>query len=84
MSDSTPGKPAEVSANELLPVKVDVLRVVEIGIAIWAIALVVTLVIPALHRGGRDWWPWVCVAGVALGCVAWAYLKRGRGNAAAA
>ena len=84
MSDSTPEEPAEVSADDLLPVKVDVLRVLEIGTALWVIALVLTLVVPALHQDGRDWWPWTCVAGAVLGGIGWAYIKRGRGNASAA
>lgn len=84
MSDSTPEEPAEVSADDLLPVKVDVLRVVEIGVALWVLALVLTLVIPSLHHDGRDWWPWACVAGAGLGAIGWAYIKRGRGNASAA
>ena len=47
----------------------------------WLVALVVTLVVPALHEGDRDWWPWTCVAGLVLGAMGWAYLRRGRGNA---
>ncbi|WP_245988253.1 DUF2530 domain-containing protein [Flexivirga caeni] len=81
MNDSEAEEP---NADDLLPVKIDVLRVVEIGVALWVIALVVTLVIPALHRDGHDWWPWTCVAGAVLGGIGWGYLRRGRGNAAAA
>lgn len=84
VSDPTPEEPAEVSADDLLPVTIDVLRVLEIGIALWVIALVLTLVIPTLHQDGRDWWPWTCVAGAVLGGIGWAYIKRGRGNASAA
>lgn len=84
MNDSASEEPAALSADDLLPVKVDVLRVVEIGVAMWVVALVATLVIPALHDNGRGWWPWTCVAGAALGALGWAYLKRGRGNASAA
>ena len=40
------------------------LRVVEVGLACWLVALVVMLVVPALHEGDRDWWPWTCVAGL--------------------
>ncbi|MBC9822212.1 DUF2530 domain-containing protein [Terrabacter sp. MAHUQ-38] len=57
------------------------LRIVEVGIALWVVALVITLAVPALHEGGRDWWPWACVAGVLLGGMGWAYVRRGRGNA---
>lgn len=84
MNEPTPEEPTAPSADDLLPVKVDVLRVVEIGTALWVIALVSTLVIPALHGDGRDWWPWTCVAGAVLGGLGWVYIKRGRGNASAA
>jgi hypothetical protein len=84
VTDSEPDDATELSADDLLPVKVDVLRVVEIGVGLWVLALVLTLVIPALHGDGRDWWPWTCVAGAVLGSTGWAYIKRGRGNASAA
>ena len=48
----------------------------------WAVALVVTLAIPALHTGERDWWPWVCVSGIIPGFIG--LLRRGRGNASEA
>lgn len=84
VNDATPDEPATPSADTLAPVKVDVLRVVEIGVAVWVVALVLTFAIPALHDDGRDWWPWTCVAGAVLGAIGWAYIKRGRGNASAA
>jgi hypothetical protein len=59
-------------------------RIVLGGLALWAVALVVTLAVPALHTGDRDWWPWCCVAGLALGSLGYAYMRRGRGNAAGA
>lgn len=37
------------------------------GMAIWALGLVLTLAVPALHTGDRHWWPWTCVAGLVLG-----------------
>ncbi|WP_205859457.1 DUF2530 domain-containing protein [Phycicoccus flavus] len=55
-----------------------------VGTALWVLALAVTLVVPALHTGERDWWPWACVSGIALGVFAWWYVRRGRGNAAGA
>ena len=63
------------------PLHVPMLRIIEVGLAVWVVALVVTLVVPALHQGDRDWWPWTCVAGFVLGCLGWAYVRRGRGNA---
>ncbi|MGL4744114.1 MAG: DUF2530 domain-containing protein [Phycicoccus sp.] len=55
-----------------------------VGTAVWAVALVVVLVVPALHTGERSWWPWTCVAGMALGGFAWWFVRRGRGNAVGA
>lgn len=84
MNDAAPEEPTGAAADDLLPVKVDVLRVLEIGIACWVVALVLTLVIPTLHDGGRDWWPWTCVSAIVGGSLGWVYVRRGRGNASAA
>ncbi len=78
---SGPSAPSGPPALE--PLHVNVFRLVLIGTAIWAVALVVTLVVPSLHSGSRSWWPWTPVAGVLLGLAGLAYLHRGRGNAAA-
>ncbi|WP_137123098.1 DUF2530 domain-containing protein [Segeticoccus rhizosphaerae] len=69
---------------QLEPLRVDTARIVGIGVLLWLVALVLTLVIPALHEGDRSWWKWTCVAGAALGTLGWAYVRRGRGNASAA
>ena len=79
-----PVEPRPVEPRPVEPLTVDVPRVVLAGTVLWAIALVVTLLVPALHTGRRDWWPWACVAGVVIGALGLAYLRRGRGNAAAA
>jgi Protein of unknown function (DUF2530) len=76
--------PGETPAQELQPVSVPMTRIVEIGTGLWAVALAVVLVIPSLHEGSRSWWPWCCAAGIVLGMVGYAYLRRGRGNAAEA
>jgi membrane protease YdiL (CAAX protease family) len=73
-----------VSPEEPEPLAVDTARVLEIGIALWGVALVVSLLVTALHQGGRHWWPWACVAGIVGGGIALLYVRRGRGNAAAA
>jgi len=52
--------------------------------SLWAVALAVSLLVPALHQGGRQWWPWTCVAGIAGGGLALFYVRRGRGNATGA
>ena len=72
----TPSRPAPE------PLKVRTTRVIEVGVVVWALALVVTLMVPGLHTGPRHWWPWACVAGIVLGCIGWSYVRRGRGNAA--
>lgn len=65
----------------LQPLHVPTLRIIEVGLACWVVALVVTLVVPSLHEGNRSWWPWTCVAGFALGAAGWLYVRRGHGNA---
>lgn len=66
------------------PIAVPTRAIIGVGIGLWAVALVVTLVVPSLHAGDRSWWPWSCVAGILLGAFAWWYVGRGRGNAAGA
>ena len=70
------GQPAPVA-----PVTVPSKVVIVVGTALWAVALVVTLLVPSLHTGDRSWWPWTCVTGIALGVFAWWYVGRGKGNA---
>ena len=57
-------------------------RIIQVGLATWLVALVVTLLVPSLHSGDRSWWPWACVSGLVLGSLGYAYVARGRGNAA--
>jgi hypothetical protein len=66
------------------PIAVPTRMIIGVGMGLWAIALVVTLVVPSLHTGDRSWWPWTCVAGIALGAFAMWFVSRGRGNAAGA
>lgn len=66
------------------PMHVNTPHVILIGTVVWLVALVVTLVVPALHSGDRDFWPWTCVCGFVLGLLGYAYVRRGRGNAEAA
>jgi len=63
------------------PLAVPTRRIIGVGIGLWAVALVVTLAVPALHTGDRSWWPWTCVAGIALGAFALWFVGRARGNA---
>ena len=68
----------------LQPLAVSSARVALWGAVAWLVALVLTLAVPALHEGDRHWWPWTCVAGVAIGAVGLVYIIRGRGNASGA
>ncbi len=65
----------------LEPLAVDTKPIVLVGLAVWAVALLATLLVPAWHTGERAWWPWACVTGLVLGGLGLAYLRRGRGNA---
>ncbi|MFZ1373226.1 DUF2530 domain-containing protein [Nostocoides sp.] len=64
------------------PIGFHMARIVLLGMGGWVVALVVTLLVPALHQGDRSWWPWACVAGLVLGAIGYLYVRRGRGNAA--
>jgi Protein of unknown function (DUF2530) len=70
-----------VSPEDPQPLASDTARMLEIGMALWGVALVVCLLVPSLHQGDRAWWPWTCVAGMAGGGLALLYVRRGRGNA---
>lgn len=67
-----------------LPLRVDTPHIIWVGLTLWAIALVLTLVVPTLHTGDRSWWPWTAVSGLVLGGLGLAYVRRGRGNASVA
>lgn len=70
-----------MSPEEPQPLASDAARILEIGMALWGVALVVSLLLPVLHEGDKHWWPWTCVAGIAGGGLALLYIRRGRGNA---
>ncbi|AKT50236.1 DUF2530 domain-containing protein [Arsenicicoccus sp. oral taxon 190] len=75
MSDRRPRiDPASI---RVMRVRTD--RVVALGLGLWLVALVVVLLVPALHGAGREWWPWVCVAGLGIGVIGYAYVRSGRG-----
>ncbi|MEO7421790.1 MAG: DUF2530 domain-containing protein [Ornithinibacter sp.] len=62
-------------------VQLSATRIAVVGTALWVLALVMSLIVPALHSGERSWWPWACVTGIGLGIFAFTYVRRGRGNA---
>ena len=73
-----------VSPEEPQPLVVDTIRLLQIGVGLWGVALLVSLLVPELHRAERYWWPWTCVAGLVGGGLALLYVRRGRGNASMA
>lgn len=81
MSDAEGAGERKVEVEKLEALQVPTQRIIAIGLGLWAVALLVTLVVPALHTGSRDWWPWACVAGFVLGSIGFLYVRRGRGNA---
>ncbi|HET8601092.1 MAG TPA: DUF2530 domain-containing protein [Segeticoccus sp.] len=81
MNEQPGGADRGEGRTELAPLKVNSLRIVEAGMAVWLVALVVSLALPSLHAGARSWWPWCCVAGLGIGVFGWVYIRRGRGNA---
>lgn len=78
------GPAGATTGDQPLPAHVPTRRIIVLGSVVWALALVVTLLVPGLHSGDRSWWPWTCVGGLALGAIGYVYVSRGRGNAAGA
>lgn len=76
--------PPEESDDQPRPLHVPTRRIILVGMALWTVALLVTLLVPALHTGERSWWPWSCVFALGLGVFGYVYVARGRGNAAGA
>jgi hypothetical protein len=76
-------EPSGPEPPALEPLHVDTARVVLAGTLVWLVALVVTVAVPGLHHGDRDWWPWAALSGTLLGLLGLVYVRRGRGNAAA-
>jgi hypothetical protein len=63
------------------PVPTDDVRVVIAGTALWAVALVVTVLFRArLRDDGRLWWIAACAWGFCLGLVGVVYTKRRAGR----
>ncbi|MGB7449691.1 MAG: DUF2530 domain-containing protein [Ornithinimicrobium sp.] len=62
-------------------VRIPTLLIVRVAMGIWLVALAVLWAVPALSAGDRSWWPWVPVAGLAVGIFGHVYVTRGRGHA---
>lgn len=61
------------------PIETDDVHVVAVGTALWGIALVVLGVLRIADVVEvRDWWLWMCVAGVVLGLIGVRYCQRRR------
>ena len=54
--------------------------IVRIGLAIWMIALTLVWAVPSLSDGDRSWWRWVPIAGLTIGALGYAYVRRARGR----
>ena len=68
------------------PLEADDRLVIWVGVAGWAVALVVLLIVRGSLPADQRWWIWVCATGLAQGLFAAWYvprLKRGRERAAA-
>jgi len=60
-----------------VPLETDDVRLVLVGTAAWAIALVVLLVLRVLDVADvRDWWLGMCAYGIALGLFGARYCRR--------
>ncbi|WP_151525674.1 DUF2530 domain-containing protein [Serinicoccus kebangsaanensis] len=81
-----PGPGDEQQADPVRPPEVTLrtITLVRWGILAWFVVLAVLVLVPSLRSGERDWWVWVPVAGIVLGTLGYAYLRRGKGNAAEA
>ena len=67
----------------MAPLDVDAVRTVQVGTALWAVALVVCLVMrDDLVADGREWWLWTCVAGFVLGVIGVVITSRRRSRLA--
>jgi hypothetical protein len=59
-----------------VPAQTDDRKAVLIGLGLWIVALVVTLVFGRqLTAAGDGWWLWIVIVGLALGLVGLGYLS---------
>jgi len=61
------------------PLDLDGVRTMQVGTALWGIALVVMILYRSdLERAGNEWWIGTCAAGLALGVIGWEHTTRRR------
>ena len=78
-----PQAPVVVRVAQVAPVDVDGVRTVEVGTAVWGLALVMLLPFYGwLQETGRVWWIWTCCAGLGLGLLGIEYCRRRRDRTA--
>ncbi len=59
------------------PLRTNDRATVLVGIGLWAVALVATLVLhDRLTADGLGWWSWTALTGIGLGLIGLGYLKR--------
>ncbi|WP_245604484.1 DUF2530 domain-containing protein [Nocardioides aequoreus] len=59
------------------PLDLDGVRTMQVGTALWAVALLLLLPFRGeLEARDATWWLWVCVAGFGLGLVGWDHCRR--------
>ena len=63
------------------PLETDDVKVVAVGTALWAVALVVLVVLALAGAEVHAWWLWMCVTGIVLGLIGVRYAsRRGHGR----
>jgi fatty acid desaturase len=61
------------------PLRIDGLRIVGVGTALWVVALLGLLPFYGwLVEANRVWWLWTCLAGTGLGLLGMEYCRRRR------
>lgn len=64
---------------EVQPLDVDGVRSVQVGTALWGVALLALLPFYSLlQESGRLWWIWTCTAGLSMGLFGIEYCRRRR------
>lgn len=80
-----PDRPGQVGREprpvpvEVPPLDVDGVRAVQVGTALWGVAVLALLPFYSLlAESGRLWWLWTCTAGLSMGLFGIEYCRRRR------